>query len=136
MFDFSFGELTVCLLVALIVLGPEKLHGVIRSVGRWTGQAKSYMRNLTAELERETQAGEIKRQLQDTQRMLREQADELKSGVDDFKTDLRKQADELKSDVGNIQRDVKDAIKPSTNMPKDSDSDDSVLTSDKENRGK
>lgn len=117
MFDFSFGELTVCLLVALVVLGPEKLHGVIRSVGRWTGQAKVYMRNLTEELERESQLGEIKSQLQDTQRMLREQTDELKD------------------DVGSIHREVKDAIKPPVDVPKDSDSGDPVLTSDKEPRG-
>lgn len=124
MFDFSFGELTLCLLVALIVLGPEKLHGVIRSVGRWTGQAKVYMRNLTEELERESQVGEIKRQLQDTQRMLREQTDE-------FKNDVGK----LKTDVDNIHRDVKDAVKPSVDTPTDSDRDESVLPSDKEHRG-
>ena len=94
MFDFSFGELTVCLLVALIVLGPEKLHGVIRSVGRWSGQARVYMRNLTAELERETHASEIKRQLEDTQRMLREQTDGLQAGL------------------GTIHREVKEAAAP------------------------
>lgn len=118
MFDFSFGELTVCLLVALIVLGPEKLHGVIRSIGRWTGQAKVYMRNLTEELERESQLGEIKRQLQDTQRMLREQTEELKAGVN------------------TIHHDVKDAIKPPEDVPTGSDSDDSAQPSDKERRGK
>lgn len=94
MFDFSFGELTVCLLVALVVLGPEKLHGVIRSVGRWAGQAKAYMRNLTAELERETYAAELKRELQETQRMLREQTEGLQDGI------------------GTIHRDVQDAVKP------------------------
>lgn len=91
MFDFSFGELTVCLLVALVVLGPEKLHGVIRSLGRWAGQAKVYMRNLTAELERETQAMDLKRQLEETQRMLREQTDGLQG------------------EVGKIHREFKDA---------------------------
>lgn len=117
MFDFSFGELTVCLLVALIVLGPEKLHGVIRSIGRWTGQAKVYMRNLTEELERESQLGEIKRQLQDTQRMLREQTEELKTGVN------------------TIHHDVKDAIAPA-DVPKDSKGGDSAPPPDKERRGK
>ncbi len=117
MFDFSFGELTVCLLVALVVLGPEKLHGVIRSVGRWSGQARVYMRNLTAELERETQAGEIKRQLQDTQRMLREQTEEFKTGV------------------GSIQREVKDATTPPVDPPAATDSNAQVPLSDKERRG-
>jgi len=117
MFDFSFGELTVCLLVALVVLGPEKLHGVIRSVGRWSGQARVYMRNLTAELERETQASEIKRQLQDARRMLREQTTEFKAAA------------------GNIQRDVKDATAPPADPPAATDSDAPVPLSDKERRG-
>ncbi|MGH8517577.1 MAG: Sec-independent protein translocase protein TatB [Panacagrimonas sp.] len=71
MFDISFGELALCFLVALVVLGPEKLPKVARTVGRWAGQARGYMRNLTTELQRETEIMEIKRQLEDAQRELR-----------------------------------------------------------------
>src|SRR5689334_13334956 len=71
MFDISFGELALCFIVALVVLGPEKLPKVARTVGRWAGQARGYMRNLSAELERETEFMDIKRQLQDAQRELR-----------------------------------------------------------------
>src|SRR3546814_4797888 len=53
MFDIGFSELLLCFLVTLVVLGPERLPKVARTVGRWTGQAKSYLRNLTAELDRE-----------------------------------------------------------------------------------
>jgi sec-independent protein translocase protein TatB len=75
MFDFSFSELLLCFVVALIVLGPERLPGVARTVGKWTGKARGYMRNLTAELERETELAELKRQLQDAHKVLREHAD-------------------------------------------------------------
>jgi sec-independent protein translocase protein TatB len=71
--DFSFSELLLCFIVALVVLGPERLPGVVRTVGRWTGKARVYMRNLSAELERETQVSELKKQLEDAQRVLREQ---------------------------------------------------------------
>jgi sec-independent protein translocase protein TatB len=71
MFDISFGELALCFIVALVVLGPEKLPKVARTVGRWAGQARGYMRNLSSELERETEIMNIKRQLQDAQRELR-----------------------------------------------------------------
>lgn len=63
MFDISFGELALCFIVALVVLGPEKLPKVARTVGRWVGQARGYARNLSIELERETQVMDIKRQL-------------------------------------------------------------------------
>lgn len=72
MFDISFGELALVFIVALIVLGPEKLPKVARTVGRWAGQARGYMRNLSNELERETQVMDIKRQLEDAQRALRD----------------------------------------------------------------
>lgn len=71
MFDISFGELALCFVVALVVLGPEKLPKVARTVGRWAGQARGYMRNLSNELQRETEIMEIKRQLEDAQRELR-----------------------------------------------------------------
>ena len=79
MFDFSFSELLLCFVVALVVLGPERMPAVVRSVGRWTGKARVYMRNLTAELERETQVAELKKQIDDAQRILREQSQSLQS---------------------------------------------------------
>jgi len=74
MLDFSFSELVLCFVVALVVLGPERLPGVARTLGRWTGRARVYLRNLSSELERETQVAELKRQLEDAQRILREQS--------------------------------------------------------------
>lgn len=77
MFDISFGELALCFVVALIVLGPEKMPKIARTVGRWAGQARGYMRNLSTELERETQVMDIKRQLQEAQQALREAGAEV-----------------------------------------------------------
>ena len=71
MFDIGFGELFLCFVVALVVLGPERLPKVARLAGRWTGQARAYMRNLSTELERETHAAEIKKQLEEANRAAR-----------------------------------------------------------------
>lgn len=73
MFDIGFGELFLCFVIALIVLGPERLPKVARSVGRWTGQARGYLRNLSTELERETHAAELKQKLDEANRLAREQ---------------------------------------------------------------
>jgi sec-independent protein translocase protein TatB len=81
MFDFGFSELVLCFLVALVVLGPERLPPIARNLGRWTGQARSYLRHLSSELERETHAAELKKQLQDTERALREQVASANSEV-------------------------------------------------------
>ena len=79
MLDFSFSELLLVFVVALVVLGPERMPAVARAVGRWTGKARVYMRNLTAELERETQVAELKKQIDDAQRILREQSQSFQS---------------------------------------------------------
>lgn len=88
MLDISFTELVFCLVIALIVLGPEKLPKVARTVGRWAGQAKVYMRNLSSELERETQSSELKKQLQEANRQLREQAGAAREAVRKIGDDL------------------------------------------------
>jgi sec-independent protein translocase protein TatB len=74
MFDIGFSELALCFLVALVVLGPERLPPLARSLGRWTGQARAYLRHLSSELERETNAGELRKQLQDAKSALQEHA--------------------------------------------------------------
>ena len=86
MFDVGFSELLLCFIVALIVLGPQKLPAVARALGRWTARARSYVRNLSSELERETGGASFKRELEDAARAVRETA----SGV---KEDLRKLGD-------------------------------------------
>lgn len=82
MFDISFSEMLLCFVVALVVLGPERMPAVARAVGRWTGKAKGYVRNLTAELERETHIAEMKKQVEDAHRILKEQSNEVRSNVD------------------------------------------------------
>lgn len=117
MFDFSFPELVLCLLVALVVLGPEKLPRVARTLGRWAGQARGYLRNLTAELDREGQLADLKKQLQQADRAIREQADafkaETQSTVDQLRDDARAAEQALKPQPANVADPVADdANKP------------------------
>jgi sec-independent protein translocase protein TatB len=89
MLDFSFSELLLCFVVALVVLGPERMPAVVRAVGRWTGKARVYMRNLSAELERETQVAELKKQIDDAQRLLREQTQTIHSEAHKLVEDVK-----------------------------------------------
>jgi sec-independent protein translocase protein TatB len=93
MFDFSFGELLLCFLVALVVLGPERMPVVARTVGRWTGKARTYMRNLSAELEREAQVSELKKQIEEAQRVLREQTQTIHSQAQQLAAEAKPQLD-------------------------------------------
>lgn len=81
MFDVGFSELVLCFVVALVVLGPQKLPAVARTIGRWTGQARMYMRNLSSELERETAGSTLKRELQDARKLIQSETQSAKDAL-------------------------------------------------------
>lgn len=63
MFDFSFSELMVVLVVALIVIGPERLPKVARTLGHLYGRAQRYVNGVKADISRDMAIEEY-RQLQ------------------------------------------------------------------------
>jgi len=73
-FDIGFWEFALIAVVALLVVGPDRLPGLMRTVGQLIGRAKRTMRELKYELEREAEFEDVKR--------LRE--DFSKKSLDDF----------------------------------------------------
>lgn len=63
MFDVGFSELVLTAVIALVVLGPDRLPGAARTAGLWIGRLKRSFNNLKSEVEREIGADEIRRQL-------------------------------------------------------------------------
>lgn len=63
MFGISFSELLLVGLIALLVLGPERLPGAARTAGLWIGRIKRSFNAIKSEVEREIGADEIRRQL-------------------------------------------------------------------------
>ncbi len=63
MFGISFSELLLVGLVALLVLGPERLPSAARTAGLWIGRLKRSFNAIKQEVEREIGADEIRRQL-------------------------------------------------------------------------
>ena len=65
MFDFSFCEMLVVALVALVVLGPERLPKAARFTGLWVRKARAHWYSVKSELESELASEELKRSLHD-----------------------------------------------------------------------
>jgi sec-independent protein translocase protein TatB len=63
MFDVGFWELAVIMVVALLVIGPERLPRVARTVGLWLGRARSAFNSVKSDIDRELRAEELKSML-------------------------------------------------------------------------
>lgn len=63
MFDMGFSELALVGLVALVVLGPDKLPGAARTAGLMIGRLKRSFNSIRQEVEKEIGADDIRRQL-------------------------------------------------------------------------
>ncbi len=101
MFDIGFSELLIIAVVALIVLGPERLPKAARFAGLWVRRARAQWHSVKDELERDLAADELKRNLQDT-RELMQQADQ----------DLRASGEQLRREFDDIANPVAPASLP------------------------
>lgn len=86
MFDFSFGEMLIVGLVALVVLGPERLPKAARFVGLWVRRARAQWYSVKSELEREMATEDLRRGLADGQQAMREAEAQLRATEADIRS--------------------------------------------------
>ena len=98
MFDIGFSELLVIAIVALVVLGPERLPKAARFAGLWVRRARAQWYSVKAELERDLAAEEMRRSLQDAQDAMRGVGESVQQTDADIRTEfdgVREAADAL-----------------------------------------
>lgn len=81
MFDVGFAEILLLSLVGLLVLGPERLPRVARTLGGFARKARSSWTNLKASVEAEIRAEELKEPLKHFENEVKSTVDQVKSGV-------------------------------------------------------
>jgi sec-independent protein translocase protein TatB len=79
MFDFGFGELLLLAIIALVVLGPERLPIAARLLGRWIRAARSQWNSVKAELENEIADEELRRNLREASDAMRDGAQQMRA---------------------------------------------------------
>ena len=72
MFDVGFSELLVIAVVALLVLGPERLPRAARMAGLWMRRARAQWHSVRAELERDMAAEDLRRSVEDAGTAMRD----------------------------------------------------------------
>ncbi len=92
MFDAGFAEVMVIAVIALLVIGPERLPEVAAKVGGWIGKAKAFVSSTKADIEREFEASKMKdilteqkKEIEELRQMVSETQEDFRSNVDDAK---------------------------------------------------
>jgi sec-independent protein translocase protein TatB len=95
MFDFSFGEVGLIAVVALVVLGPERLPKVARTAGALLRRARTSWQSVKDDIERELEAENLKQSL-----------DEARKAAADLRNDIRTATDEIGSSTQSVANEM------------------------------
>ncbi len=102
MFDIGISELLMIGIVALVVLGPERLPKAARFAGLWVRRARAQWYSVKGELEREMAAEELQRSLRET----REAARDIESQVRDTEAMARREFERMQAQMAGHDPDV------------------------------
>ena len=98
MFDIGFSELVVIGVVALVVIGPERLPKTARAVGHLFGRLQRYVNDVKADINREMELDE-----------LRKLKSEMQGAAREFEQSVTSAASEVQAGVRNVERDLNEA---------------------------
>ncbi len=93
MFDMGFAEMLIIGIVALLVIGPERLPSVARKAGTYVAKIKRFVSNVKSDVEREFRTDEL-------QQMLKKQQEEL-SSLKDIVNETKREVD-----LGSIEKSI------------------------------
>lgn len=99
MFDIGFTELLIIAIVGLVVIGPERLPKVARTVGHLLGRLQRYVGDVKSDIQREMHLEELKK----LQKEMTDSAREMESG-------LRGQAAAVQADLDEAAQSVKTSV--------------------------
>lgn len=130
MFDVSFSELMLIGVIALIVIGPERLPKVARTIGHLLGRAQRYVNEVKSDIQKEMdlkEIGDIKHQMEDAARSVQSS---MTSSVDDLKAAVTQPSQALKDTLDQARQalDPLPAAAPDTTPPADPAADAPAIT--------
>jgi sec-independent protein translocase protein TatB len=99
MFGIGFSELLLISIVALIVIGPERLPKVARTVGAWVGRLNRYAAQIKADIDREMHLDELRNVQQS-----------MKDSVQKYEIMTEETAQQVKQESGELKKAVQEAV--------------------------
>ena len=109
MFDVSLSELMIVGIVALIVIGPERLPRVARTMGHLLGRLQRYVGQVKSDINREMQLDDLKK----FQAQMEDEANKIKSSFTEVKDELTSVETSLNASVTTATEALNDGVSPS-----------------------
>ena len=106
MFDVSFSELMVIAIVALVVVGPERLPKVARTAGLLFGRLQRYVNDVKSDISREIQLDELKRLQSEMQESARSFERSMNEGILSIEQSVGQTVGEAQSELQAISSSV------------------------------
>jgi len=107
MFDISFGELMIIGVVALIVIGPQRLPGVARTLGHLVGRAQRYVNDVKRDIQKEIDLDELNK----VKTQMETAARSVQSSVQNAATSLAKPLEETQAALHEASQSIQDSVK-------------------------
>lgn len=124
MFDVGFTELMLIGVVALVVIGPERLPDVARTLGRWISKMQRFVRGVKSDINAELETGDLKKligdqkdQISELRTMVNSTRKEIESSAKNVVGNARKRLDEMEDSVKEDDVPAPDAPEAGSGIP-------------------
>jgi sec-independent protein translocase protein TatB len=110
MFDIGFSEMIVIAVIALIVLGPEKLPRVARTAGHLLGRMQRYVNDVKADINREIELDELRKlqkEMQDTAQSIQQT---VKGEISSVESEFKQIGDSTQKALSDVTAPISDPV--------------------------
>jgi len=109
MLDIGFLEMTTIGIVALVVIGPERLPAVAAKVGRYVGKAQKFVRGVRSDISRELETGDLKQLIGDQKNQIDELRQMVNTATKDIQSSTKDTFKGVEESIGDLKNTVNDA---------------------------
>ncbi|MEB8430899.1 Sec-independent protein translocase protein TatB [Cocleimonas sp. KMM 6892] len=104
MFDSGFLEMLVIGVIALLVVGPERLPGLASKVGKFVGKMKAFIANTREDIEKEIRADEMQSMLAQQKEEISELRDMMKNTSNEVSSEVNEAAEMLGDSINEAEK--------------------------------